>query len=223
MSIENVEVERGFLQQYTCLLEDWIPKDASMAIALDNHYVYYMSGLHDIQLKEGQPIKKGSIADTVLQTRKKVDLIVDRTLFGKPYYGIGYPIEIRGKAGALIIILPPNYHVLKNEPIRMLTGKLHDEWYPVPLEQITHIESYQKKTFFYTEGEQYTTNCTLKELHLKLPSSFLRIHRSYIINLSCIDKISRDFSSNLLMKMKDGAELPISQTYLNDVKSTLCF
>ena len=129
------------------------------------------------------------------------------------------PIEINGEQATFVVILTPD----QINSLRMLTGKLNDEWYPVPIEQITHIESYQKKTFFYTEDGQFCISSTLKELEKRLPEIFLRIHRSYIVNTARILRISRDFSSNLVVTLVDGTELPVSQSYVNDVKCVLGF
>ena len=60
MTMEKTGITKEVLQQYAMIMEDWIPKDAAIAIAIGEHYVYYAAGLHDIQLKEGQ----------VCQTRK---------------------------------------------------------------------------------------------------------------------------------------------------------
>jgi len=129
------------------------------------------------------------------------------------------PIEINGEQATFVVIHTPD----QINSLRMLTGKLNDEWYPVPIEQITHIESYQKKTFFYTEDGQFCISSTLKELEKRLPEIFLRIHRSYIVNTARILRISRDFSSNLVVTLVDGTELPVSQSYVNDVKCVLGF
>ena len=94
--------------------------------------------------------------------QRKVDTIMDNSLFGVSYYGIGYPIDLQGEPGALVVILPPNYHVLKHEPFRFLTGKQQDEWSPVPVEQITYIESLQKKTWFYAENERFIHESYIK-------------------------------------------------------------
>ncbi|WP_262173900.1 LytTR family DNA-binding domain-containing protein [Saccharococcus sp. Marseille-Q5394] len=133
------------------------------------------------------------------------------------------PVKINGEPAALVVNLAHDYELVKISPLRLLTGKLDDEWYPVPLEQITHIESYQKKTFFYTEEGQFSIASTLKELDKRLPEVFLRIHRSYIVNTAKISRISRDFSSNLVVTLVDGTELPVSQSYVNDVKCVLGF
>lgn len=211
------------LQQYTMMLEDWIPKDAAVAIAVGEHYIHYTSGIHDIRIKKGQVIQPGSIAEEVIRRKRKVDTLVDQSLFGVSYYGIGYPIQIHDEPGALVVILPPNYHVLRHEPFRYLTGKQEEDWSPIPIEQISHIESLQKKTWFYANDEEYCTNFTLKDLQLRLPKSFLRIHRSYIVNIAYIQRISRDLSSNLVLTLKDETELPVSQTYMNELRKALGF
>ena len=220
---ENVEIARDVLQQYASILGDWIPKDAAVTIAVGAHYIYYVEGVHDIHLKEGQSIMPGSIADKVINDRIKVDKVMDNSLFGVPYYGIGYPIDLHGEPGALIVILPPNYHVLRHEPFRFLTGKQDEEWSPVPVNEIAYIESLQKKTWFYVDSEQYCTSHTLKDLQLRLPKTFIRIHRSYIVNIPSIQRISRDITSNLVLTLRNGTELPVGQTYMADVRKALGF
>ncbi len=223
MGKENVEISKEVLQQYASIVEDWIPKDAAIAIAVGDRYIYYVEGIHDIRLMEGQLVMPGSIADKVINKRLKVDKTMDNTLFGSPYYGIGYPIDLQGEHGALLVILPSNYHVLKHEPFRFLTGKQEEEWHPFPIEEIAYIESLQKKTWFYVDSEPYCTGHTLKDLQLRLPKTFLRIHRSYIVNILTIERISRDITSNLLLTLRDGTELPVSQTYMTEVKKALGF
>lgn len=221
--MERNDIPKKVLNQYATILEDWVPKDASIAIAVSNQYIYYDAGVHDIHLKEGQNIQTGSIAEVTIKERRKVEVIMDNTLYGMPYFGIGYPIEVNTEPGALVIILPPHFHVLKRDQLQFLTGKKEDEWFPVPVERVTYIESLHKKTWFYTAGDQFNISFTLKDLRLRLPRFFLRIHRSYIINMNCIEKISRDFSSNLVITLTDGTELPVSQTYLNEVRAILGF
>lgn len=218
-----MEITRETLTQYVAILGDWIPKDAAIAIAVGDRYIYYAEGTQDTQLMEGQLVIAGSIADKVISKGLKVDKVMDNTLFGSPYYGIGYPIVLQGEPGALLVILPSNYHVLKQEPIRFLTGKQEEEWFPVAIEEISYIESLQKKTWFYVANEQFSTNYTLKDLQLRLPKTFLRIHRSYIVNIPSIQRISRDITSNLVLTLRDGTELPVGQTYMVDVRKKLGF
>lgn len=221
--MEKNNIPKKILDQYATILGDWVPKDASIAIAVSDHYIYYVPGRHDIHLQEGQHVQTGSIAELTIREQRKTEVVMDNSLYGTSYFGMGYPIDVDGKNGALIIILPPNFHVLKREQLQFLTGKKDDEWFPIALDQVSYLESLHKKTWFYTADESYNTSFTLKDVHLRLPRYFLRIHRSYIINIHSIEKISRDFSSNLVIKLVDGTELPVSQTYVNEVRSLLGF
>lgn len=218
-----MEIAKDQLRQYTALVEDWIPKEASIAIAAKGEYMYYVAGKHGLQLQKGQKVQEGSIADTVIRNCCRTEGIIEDKVFNIAYYGIGYPIDILGETGAFIVILPPKHAVASPVPFRFLTGKLEEEWRPIPVEKIAYMESLQKKTWFYAGKEPYKTNIPLKELQQRLPESFLRIHRSYIVNISFIDRIIRDFSSNLLVLLQDGTELPVSQTYIGDVRSALGF
>lgn len=218
-----VDFRREQLKQYSLIMEEWVPKEASIAIAAGDQYIYYLAGAHDLHVKEGQKIQTNSIADLVLKKGCRTEAVLVDTLFQVPYYGIGYPIEINGEKAALVVILPPHHAVPITSPYKFLTGKQEDEWKPIPIEKVSHIESLQKKTWFYANKEPYKTSIPLKDLQLRLPDSFLRIHRSYIVNVSFIDRIVRDFSSNLLVQLQDGTELPVSQSYITDVRTALGF
>lgn len=204
-------------------MKDWIPKEASIAISADYTYLHYISGVHDIRIQKGQKIEKGSIAEAVMKKKCKVEKLMDDSIFGVPYYGIGYPINLEGKEGVLIIILPTTYHFLKKQPLHFLTGKTKEYWRPIAIEEIAYIESLQKKTWFYTNGESYHAHHTLKDLCYQLPDHFIRIHRSYIINILYILEISRDDASSIQITLKDGTILPVSQTYALHVRKKLGF
>jgi len=210
-------------EQFKIILEDWIPKDASIAIALGSTYVYYCPSINHYHLKIYEDIHPKSIAAQVLNNRRKTEVLVDESIFGTPFYAIGYPIMIEQQEAALVIILPSSFVPEKQELYKFLTGKQDEDWTPIPIEQVSHIESLQKRTWFYADNEQYKTNITLKELQRKLPEFFLRIHRSYIINIYFIKCISKDLASNFIIELKNGTELPVSQSYINDLRKILEF
>ena len=223
MTLQNDNTNKDVLEQYKTILKDWIPSNASIAIAVKDTFVYFGAGHHKISLEIGSTVPTDSIAYQVLQTGKKIDAIMESSLFETPYYAIGYPIIVGEERGALIILLPPLFKTEDPAKYTFLTGKQEEDWIPVAIEQISHIESLQKRTWFYKDREQFKTNITLKELQTRLPEIFIRIHRSYIINIHFIKKISRDITSSFIVKLKDGTELPISQSYLNEIRDILEF
>ncbi len=223
MNNEFNSLSKDISQQFISMLKDWVPVNSSIAIAAENSYIYFHSGHQNINLEVGQQVQSGSIAEQVLRTRKRTDAVLDNSLFETPYYGIGYPISILDVPAALIVVLPSIFTEKKVEPFQFLTGKQEEDWNPIAIEKISHIESLQKKTWFYVDGEQFKTSITLKELQMRLPSSFIRIHRSYIVNIHFIKKMTRDLTSNFIITLKDGNELPVSQSYINNLRTALEF
>lgn len=220
-------MESSVVYQFAKFIEDWAPKEASIAIAGGDKYITYIRGNHDIRLKQGQSIPSGSITERVYQHRRKVESFVDKDVFGVPYYGIGYPLEDEevGFKGALTVILPPDYPLKKPEALSYIVGRRDDLWIPLPVEEIIYIESYQKKTFIYTKEGSYSCKDTLKTLEQRLSNSFIRIHRSFIVNVAYIKQISRDMASNLEVTMKDpeNTSLAISQSYVQKVRRMMGF
>ncbi len=224
MQIDNVSITKDVLQQYRDILEDWIPKNSTIAIAQGDKYVYFSSSIHNDHLKVNTQIRTDSITYRVLQSRTKSEGIVEDSLFDKePYYSIGYPIIINEEPAALVVFCPQSSIKPKLDTYRFLTGRREEDWIPISIEKVSHIESLQKKTWFYKNGQQFMSSITLKELQKRLPSTFLRIHRSCIVNIQYIEKISRDLTSNFIVILQDQTELPVSQSYLNDLRSILEF
>ncbi|MDQ0255267.1 hypothetical protein J2S74_002649 [Evansella vedderi] len=220
-------MESKVVRQFSKFIEDWVPKDASIAIAGGDKYITYIPGNHDIRIKQGQPIPSGSITERVYKQKQKVESFVDRSVFGVPYYGVGYPLEDRetGFTGALTVILPPNYSKEAIHPLTYIVGRKEDLWVPLSLEQIVYIESYQKKTIVYTKDNSYHSKYPLKTLEIRLPELFIRIHRSYIVNISYIKQISRDIASNLevTLNTSNQPKLAISQSYVQSVRRKMGF
>lgn len=210
-------------EQYVNILREWLPKEASVAVVVESIYTYYEAGIYDIGIEIGKPTQKGDIAFDVAHKKEKIERYIEHSNYRAPYFGIGYPITLAEKEATVVIILPPAHTVAQKQTLDFLTGKNEKCWCPVPVEEIAYIESLQKKTLFYNTEETYQSIYTLKELVQLLPSHFLRIHRSYIVNIKEITEITRDFSSNILITLKNGATLPVSQSYTGIVRKTLGF
>ena len=81
----------------------------------------------------------------------------------------------------------------------------------IELDEVEYIESLEDYLkIHFANRKPVMTLMTLKSMLEKLPASFMRIHRSYIVSLSKIKTIA-----NRKVKLTT-AELPVSETY-NDV------
>ena len=211
------------LVQYQVLWEDWMPKDATIALAYEEQYIYYAPKHYDIQVQLGSKPSETSIAYQTITQKQKIAQIINDPHTGTSYYGVGYPITIQERDAALIVVLPPSYAKHKNPMLKFVTGRLEDEWMPVAVSSIAYFESYNKKNWFYLDNEQYQVSLTMKELSERLPEEFIRIHRSFIVNIHNISKISRDVTSNLVIVTRSGDHLPVSQSYVADLRKVLEF
>ena len=66
-----------------------------------------------------------------------------------------------------------------------------DEMIKVNIEDILYIEAERNYCRIFAKGKEYLLVMTLKEMDEKLPPQhFLRVHRSFIVNISQIDEIA---------------------------------
>ena len=97
--------------------------------------------------------------------------------------------------------------------------------YLVPLEQIFFFEASGKYAYATTRNKRFLAGYGISELEeqLRPTGRFLRIHRSFVINIDCVFKVTRDERKNMFVVMSDdkGAELRVSDSYLRDVKQAL--
>ncbi|WP_129409101.1 LytR/AlgR family response regulator transcription factor [Marinitoga lauensis] len=87
-------------------------------------------------------------------------------------------------------------------------------------EEVYYFEYFEKKILVRTNNEEYVLKHfkNLNKLEKELPDNFLRIHKSYIINLNYIDKLIKDLNS---LQMKNNKIIPIGKTHMKDVRNML--
>jgi len=121
------------------------------------------------------------------------------------------------KAAIEIAIIQHNQKELetsiKNQPIKTVVFVKDGEYYQrVMLNDILYIEASGSYSTVYTEKKEYILSSNLHSFETKVAnSSFIRIHRSYIVNISKIDGIG---NNSLIIKNK---ELQISTSHRIEV------
>ncbi|WP_379968262.1 LytR/AlgR family response regulator transcription factor [Epilithonimonas sp. UC225_85] len=76
---------------------------------------------------------------------------------------------------------------------------------------ILYIESIKDYVNIKTENQEYIVLDTLKSLENQLPENFVRVHKSFIIN---IDKIEKIDVKNIFLN--SGKEIPVGETYKSE-------
>lgn len=82
----------------------------------------------------------------------------------------------------------------------------------LPVETIDYVEAQDDYVCFRAEGRQYLKDQTLGRLEAELdPSRFVRIHRSYILNLERLARVELYAKDSRIAILRDGTKLPVSR------------
>lgn len=87
--------------------------------------------------------------------------------------------------------------------------KIGDIYKSIPVENIAYFYSDQKFNYARTEGRSYPTTVQLKVLEEELKPNFIRIHKSYLVNIKHISSIDPGDST---LKIQEE-NLPIGYAY----------
>lgn len=80
----------------------------------------------------------------------------------------------------------------------------------VPFSKIYYFEAREKKIYLRLKKQELTFYDTLEHLAERLPESFVRCHRSFIVSRSRIRRVM--LSKNLIV-LEQGMEIPLSRSY----------
>jgi two-component system, LytTR family, response regulator len=82
----------------------------------------------------------------------------------------------------------------------------------LPVDKIDYVEAQDDYVAFKSEGKQYLKDQTLAAVEDSLdPSRFVRIHRSYILNIDRIAKVELYAKDSRIAILRDGTRLPVSR------------
>ena len=89
----------------------------------------------------------------------------------------------------------------------------------VPVKDIDWIDAAGDYMCVHAKGETHIMRTTMKELEARLaPSIFQRVHRSTIVNLERVEKISSHINGEFHLILGGGISLKMSRSYKNKVK-----
>lgn len=96
-----------------------------------------------------------------------------------------------------------------------LKFQVADKLYNLPFEQIEYLESQGRDTNIITADETISVHMKFSDMEQQLPAdTFLRCHRSYIINLAHVKDLAR-----YRFLTKSGVEIPVSQLQYAEIKN----
>lgn len=96
--------------------------------------------------------------------------------------------------------------------------KIKAKEYSVSYDRILYFESQNKKIIVRTETQEFEYYDTLDSILNKTPDVFLKIHKSFVVNLSRIASVNY---SMMTVEFDDGSRALISRTYKAQLKTRL--
>jgi len=117
------------------------------------------------------------------------------------------------------------YNVNKpNEPLTRIVVKTGHQIKLIQVEDIFYLEAQDDYVMIYTKDARYIKQGTMKFFESGLDSSkYVRIHRSYIVNIDEIKQIEPYEKESYLAILKNGAQLKISKAGFKNLKERLNF
>ena len=92
----------------------------------------------------------------------------------------------------------------------------------VPFQDIKYLEANDDYVNIHTQEGRFLKNRTLTSFEKILdPSLFVKVHRSYIVNLEEISKIEPYEKGSYLLKLHSGEAIPVSKSGYLRLKATL--
>jgi two-component system, LytTR family, response regulator len=92
----------------------------------------------------------------------------------------------------------------------------------IPVQDLIYIEAYDDYVKIFTKDGHHLKKKTMSHFEKVLDASdFLRVHRSYIVQLSQITRIEPFEKNNHIALLKSGAKIPLSRTGYLKLKEVL--
>ena len=97
-----------------------------------------------------------------------------------------------------------------------------NETYLLETEKILYIEAVDRRTFVYTNSENYESELKLYEIEQELTErDFLRISKNSIVNLRKIKSLKTDVNRKIRITLQNGEQIVVSRMYSDELRRKL--
>jgi two-component system, LytTR family, response regulator len=106
-----------------------------------------------------------------------------------------------------------------NDSLNRIVVKTNQKIVIIPVEKISHIEAQDDYVMIYSELGKFLKQNTMKyyEEHLN-QSEFIRVHRSYIVNINEVKQVELFEKESYKITLKDGSKIPVSKSGYSKIK-----
>jgi two-component system LytT family response regulator len=82
----------------------------------------------------------------------------------------------------------------------------------LPTAKVVYVQAQDDYAAFFCDGKEYLMEQTLTQVEATLdPAKFVRIHRSYLLNLDFLARVDLDERESRIAVLTDGRKLPVSR------------
>ncbi len=106
--------------------------------------------------------------------------------------------------------LPERFVVSTREGFRVLHWR-----------EVSHVDTENRLVLVNTADGRFVLDRTMQELELLLVGVFLRVHRSALVNLSLVRKVTMEGDGAATVHLANGSQLPVSRDRVAEVKRRL--
>jgi two-component system, LytTR family, response regulator len=107
-------------------------------------------------------------------------------------------------------------------PLRRLLIRDRAEVRVVPAEEIDYLEAQDDYVSVRTAGRTFLKQARLTDLEKQLdPSKFVRVHRSFIVNVERLKRIELYAKDSRVLFLRDGTKIPVSRSGYARLKNLL--
>jgi two-component system LytT family response regulator len=104
----------------------------------------------------------------------------------------------------------------------LIRDREREQVHVIAVDKIDYIEAQADYVAIHAEGRDHLKSQTISELEAQLDArNFVRVHRSFIINLSQLRGIERAGVDGHAARMQDGKRIPISRTGYERLRSVM--
>ncbi len=129
--------------------------------------------------------------------------------------------ELRCRVAALLRRTRPEGESRTSERIPVVSGSSGYEF--LDSRDIHWVEGIRNYSYLHTRDGRFLSRLSLGEVEHRVPEEFMRVHRSYIVNLDHVRgcRWATRSSYRLTLANADSTEVPVSRTLVSEVQQRL--
>lgn len=128
--------------------------------------------------------------------------------------------ELQGLLDAVRDESLQNLEQAQGEPAIWLRDR--DGHVRVPRASIEYVQADRDYVHVHTRSRKYLVRETLHAFLEQLQSvDFVQVHRSYVVNVGFVERVSKRISGSTVIQMTSGASIPVGRNYAASIRSLL--